>query len=102
MIDEVTKQKIIDTAQIVDVVSDFISLRKAGVDYIGLCPFHPDRRPSFHVSPTKNICKCFSCGEGGPPASFLMKLEKMTFPEALRYLARKYGIPIEEREESPE
>ena len=102
MIDEVTKQKIIDTAQIVDVVSDFVSLRKAGVDYIGLCPFHPDRRPSFHVSPTKNICKCFSCGEGGPPASFLMKLEKMTFPEALRYLARKYGIPIEEREESPE
>lgn len=102
MIDEVTKQKIIDTAHIVDVVSDFVSLRRAGVDYIGLCPFHADRRPSFHVSPSKNICKCFSCGEGGTPVSFLMKLEKMTFPEALRYLARKYGIPLEEREESPE
>lgn len=83
MIDEVTKQKIIDTAHIVDVVSDFVSLRRAGVDYIGLCPFHADRRPSFHVSPSKNICKCFSCGEGGTPVSFLMKLEKMTFPEAL-------------------
>ena len=102
MIDEFTKQKIIDTAHIVDVVSDFVSLRRAGVDYIGLCPFHADRRPSFHVSPSKNICKCFSCGEGGTPVSFLMKLEKMTFPEALRYLARKYGIPLEEREESPE
>lgn len=102
MIDEVTKQKIIDTAHIVDVVSDFVSLRRAGVDYIGLCPFHADRRPSFHVSPSKNICKCFACGEGGTPVSFLMKLEKMTFPEALRYLARKYGIPLEEREESPE
>ena len=73
MIDEVTKQKIIDTAHIVDVVSDFVSLRRAGVDYIGLCPFHADRRPSFHVSPSKNICKCFSCGEGGTPVSFLME-----------------------------
>lgn len=102
MIDEVTKQRIIDAAQIEDVVNDFVSLRKSGVDFIGLCPFHADRRPSFHVSPSKNICKCFACGEGGTPISFLMKLERMTFPEALRYLARKYAIPIEEHEESAE
>lgn len=102
MIDEVTKQKIIDAANIVDVVSDFVSLRRSGADYIGLCPFHADRRPSFHVSPAKNICKCFACDAGGTPISFLMKLEKLSFTEALRYLAQKYGIPIEEHEESPE
>lgn len=102
MIDEVTKQRILDAANIVDVVSDFVSLRKSGVNYVGLCPFHADRRPSFHVSPSKNICKCFACNEGGTPISFLMKLEKMSFHEALRYLARKYNIEIEEREETEE
>ncbi len=102
MIDEVTKQRILDTANIVDVVSDFVSLRKSGVNYVGLCPFHADRRPSFHVSPSKNICKCFACNAGGTPVSFLMKLEKMSFPEALRYLAKKYNIEIEEREETEE
>lgn len=100
MIDERTKQLIFDAASIVDVVGDFVSLRKQGASYIGLCPFHNDRRPSFHVSPAKNICKCFACGEGGTPISFLMKLEQMSYPEALRYLARKYNITIEEREET--
>lgn len=102
MIDEITKQRILDAANIVDVVSDFVALRKSGANYVGLCPFHSERHPSFHVSPSKNICKCFSCNEGGTPASFLMKLEKMTFTEALRYLARKYNIEIEEREETEE
>ncbi|KGN99200.1 hypothetical protein HQ36_01755 [Porphyromonas gingivicanis] len=102
MIDEVTKQRILDTANIVDVVSDFVSLRRSGVNYVGLCPFHADRRPSFHVSPSKNICKCFACNEGGTPVSFLMKLEKMSYYEALRYLAHKYNIEINEREETEE
>lgn len=102
MIDEATKQRIIDAAGIVDVVGDYISLRKQGTTYVGLCPFHNDRRPSFHVSPSKNICKCFACGEGGTPVSFIMKMEKLTFPEALKHLAKKYHIPIEEREENDE
>lgn len=102
MIDEITKQRILDAANIVDVVSDFVALRKSGANYVGLCPFHSERHPSFHVSPSKNICKCFSCNEGGTPVSFLMKLEKMTFTEALRYLARKYNIEIEELEETEE
>ncbi|GAD05360.1 DNA primase [Porphyromonas crevioricanis] len=98
MIDPVTIQKITDAAQILDVVSDFVSLRKRGASYVGLCPFHADRNPSFYVTPGKNFCKCFSCGEGGNPINFLMKLEQMSYTEALKYLARKYGIPIEERE----
>lgn len=100
MIDPITKQKILDTAQILDVVSDFVSLRKRGASYVGLCPFHADRNPSFYVTPSKNICKCFACGEGGTPLNFLMKLEQMSYTEALKYLARKYGIHIEEREQT--
>ncbi len=102
MIDKSTIQRIIESANIVDVVSDFVSLRKAGADYKGLCPFHADRRPSFSVSPSRNICKCFSCGEGGSPLHFIMKHEQLTYVEALRYLAKKYGIPIQEREETDE
>lgn len=102
MIDSRTKQQIIDAAQILDVVSDFVSLRRSGVSYVGLCPFHSDRRPSFYVSPAKNVCKCFSCGEGGSPIHFLMKHEQMTYTEALRYLAKKYHIEIVEREETDE
>ncbi len=102
MIDQRTVQRIIEAANIVDVVSDFVSLRKAGADYKGLCPFHSDRRPSFSVSPARNICKCFSCGEGGSPLHFIMKHEQLTYVEALRYLAKKYGITIEEREETAE
>lgn len=102
MIDQQTVDKILETAQIVDVVSDFVSLRKRGANYTGLCPFHNDRTPSFSVSPSKNICKCFSCGKGGNPVVFIMEHEQMTFIEAVRYLAKKYNIEIKERELSDE
>ena len=98
MIDRATVDKIIGAAQIVDVVSEFVTLRKAGVNYKGLCPFHDDRNPSFMVSPPKNICKCFVCGKDGTPASFLMEHEQITYPEALRWLAKKYNIEIVEKE----
>lgn len=97
MIDQQTIDRIIDTAQIVDVVSEFVTLRRRGVNYLGLCPFHSDKTPSFNVSPTKNICKCFACGEGGTPVGFLMKKEQMTFYEAIRWLGKKYGIEVEEK-----
>lgn len=97
MIDQATFDKIRDTAQILDVVSEFVTLRRRGVNYIGLCPFHSDKTPSFYVSPTKNICKCFSCGEGGDPVHFLMKHETMSYTDAIRWLGKKYGIEIEER-----
>ena len=87
-----------DAAQIVDVVSDFVTLRKRGVNYVGLCPFHDDKTPSFYVSPAKGLCKCFACGKGGNAVHFIMEHEQMTYPEALRYLAHKYGIDIKERE----
>ena len=98
MIDRATVDKILDAAQIVDVVSEFVTLRKSGVNYKGLCPFHDDRNPSFMVSPAKNICHCFVCGKGGSPAGFLMEHEQITYPEALRWLARKYNIEVEEKE----
>lgn len=102
MIDFETKNKIIEAAKIVDVVGEFVTLRKAGVNYKGLCPFHDDRNPSFMVSPAKNICHCFVCGKGGPPVSFLMEHEQMTYPEALRWLANKYNIEIMEKEMTDE
>ena len=98
MIDRATVDKILDAARIVDVVGEFVTLRKSGVNYKGLCPFHDDRNPSFMVSPSKNICHCFVCGKGGTPAGFLMEHEQMTYPEALRWLARKYNIEIVEKE----
>ncbi len=98
MIDQVTIGRIQDAAQIVEVVSDFVTLRKRGANYVGLCPFHEDRNPSFSVSPAKNICKCFACGEGGTPIHFVMKHEQMTYYEALKYLAKKYHIEIVEKE----
>ncbi len=98
MIDRATVDKIIDAARIVDVVGEFVTLRKAGVNYKGLCPFHDDRNPSFMVSPAKNICHCFVCGKGGTPVKFLMEHEQITYPEALRWLARKYNIEIVEKE----
>ena len=98
MIDRATVDKILDAAQIVDVVGEFVTLRKSGVNYKGLCPFHDDRNPSFMVSPAKNICHCFVCGKGGSPAGFLMEHEQITYPEALRWLARKYNIEILEKE----
>ena len=102
MIDRITTDKIMEAAQIVDVVSDFVTLKKAGANYKGLCPFHDDRTPSFMVSPAKNYCKCFACGKGGNPVGFIMEHEQMSYPDALRYLAKKYGIQIEERELTPE
>ena len=91
-----------DAAQIYDVVSDFVTLRKRGANFVGLCPFHDDKTPSFYVSPSKNLCKCFACGKGGNPVHFIMAHEQLSFPDALRYLARKYGIEIRERELSDE
>lgn len=98
VIDRETVQRIIDTANIVEVVSDFVSLKRRGANYIGLCPFHNERTPSFSVSPAKGICKCFSCGKGGSPINFIMEHEQMTYWEALRYLAKKYHIEIKEHE----
>lgn len=98
MIDRATVERIMDAAQIVDVVSDFVTLRRAGVNYKGLCPFHDDRTPSFVVSPAKGLCKCFACGKGGNAVHFIMEHEQLSYPDALRYLARKYHIEIQERE----
>lgn len=97
-IDRETVVKILDAADIVDVVSDFVSLKRRGANYIGLCPFHNERTPSFSVSKSKGICKCFSCGKGGSPVNFLMELEQMSYNDALRYLAKKYHIEIKEHE----
>lgn len=102
MIDRITVDKIIDAANIVDVVSDFVTLKRAGANYKGLCPFHDDTTPSFMVSPAKNYCKCFACGKGGNPVGFIMEHEQLTYPDALRWLAKKYGITIEEREQTAE
>ena len=98
MIDPQTIAKILDAAKIEEVVSEFITLRKAGVNRKGLCPFHNEKTPSFSVSPSKNIFHCFGCGEGGNSVNFLMKIEHLSYVDALKYLAKKYGIEIEERE----
>ena len=98
MIDRQTIQRILDASDIVEVVKEFVTLRKAGVNYKGLCPFHNERTPSFVVSPSKQLCKCFSCGKGGDVVHFVMEHEHMSYPEALRWLAAKHGIAIEERE----
>ena len=102
MIDKQTVAKILDAAQIVDVVSDFVTLRKRGVNYIGLCPFHDEKTGSFTVSPAKGIFKCFGCGKGGGPVHFIMEHEQLDYPGALRYLAKKYHIEIVEKEMTPE
>lgn len=102
MIDRSTINRITEAANIVDVVSEFVTLRKAGVNYKGLCPFHNEKTPSFVVSPAKGLCKCFSCGKGGNSVHFIMEHEQLTYPEALRWLAKKYHIEIKERELSPE
>ena len=98
MIDRQTIDRIIDAADIVEVVSDFVTLKKRGTSYKGLCPFHDDTTPSFSVSPTKGVYKCFACGEAGNAVGFAMKHEQMTYPEALRWLAKKYHIEIKEKE----
>ncbi len=98
MIDRPTINRIMDATKIEEVVSEFVTLKKRGVNYIGLCPFHNDSHPSFSVSPTRGICHCFTCGKGGNAVNFLMELEQMTYPDALRWLANKYHIEIQERE----
>ena len=102
MIDRPTINRIMDATKIEEVVSEFVTLKKRGVNYIGLCPFHNDSHPSFSVSPTRGICHCFTCGKGGNAINFLMELEQMTYPDALRWLANKYHIEIRERELSNE
>lgn len=98
MIDQSTIDRILDAAQIVDVVSEFVTLRKRGVNYIGLCPFHNEKTPSFSVSPSKGVCKCFSCGKGGNVVHFIMEHEQLSYYEALKWLAKKYNIEVKERE----
>lgn len=98
MIDRTTIDRIMAAADIVDVVKDFVTLRKSGTNYKGLCPFHDERTPSFMVSPAKQLCKCFSCGKGGNVVKFLMEHEQLSYPEALKWLAKKYGIEVRERE----
>ena len=98
LIDRLTIERIKDRADIVDVVSEFVSLKKVGVNYRGLCPFHNDHTPSFYVSPARRSCHCFVCGEGGDSVGFIMKHEQLTYPDALRWLANRYHIEIEERQ----
>lgn len=102
MIDKSTVDKILDTADIVDVVSDFVSLKRRGSNFVGLCPFHDEKTPSFSVSPSRQYCHCFGCGKGGSPVGFIMEHEQLSYPEALRYLARKYHIEVEEKEMTSE
>ncbi|MBP5196466.1 MAG: DNA primase, partial [Bacteroidaceae bacterium] len=102
MIDRATIAKINEAAQIYDVVSEFVNLKKSGAGWKGLCPFHDDRSPSFTVSPARNTCRCWACGEGGGPVTFLMKHEQISYPDALKWLAKRYGIPVVEKELTPE
>ena len=102
MIDRTTVDRVLAAADIVDVVGDFVTLRRSGANYKGLCPFHDEKTPSFMVSPSKQLCKCFSCGNGGNVAKFVMLHEQLTFPEAIKWLGRRYGIEVREKELSDE
>lgn len=102
MIDRAIIEKILDTAEIVDVISDFVSLKRRGANYIACCPFHDEKTPSFSVSPSKGIFKCFGCGKAGSAVTFIMEHEQLTYTEAIKYLGKKYGIEVQDREESPE
>lgn len=102
MIDRATVDRILDATRIEEVIGDFVSLKRRGANYLGLCPFHQDKNPSLSVSSTKQIFKCFACGKAGTAVSFIMEHEKMSYPEALKYLAKKYGIEVVEKEQSPE
>lgn len=101
-ISEKSVQQIYDTALVEEVVGDFVHLKRRGINYIGLCPFHHEKTPSFNVSPSKGIFKCFGCGEGGDAVQFVMKIENVSYPEALRFIANKYNIQLEEIAPSPE
>lgn len=102
MIDKATIDRIFAAANIVEVVGDFVTLKKKGINYQACCPFHNEKTPSFVVSPSKGLFKCFGCGKGGNAVTFVMEHENMTYPEALKYVARKYGIEVAEREQTPE
>ncbi|MEN8116428.1 MAG: DNA primase [Bacteroidota bacterium] len=102
MIDHATIERILDAADVADVVSDFVTLKKRGVNMLGLCPFHNEKTPSFTVSPAKGIFKCFGCGKGGNAVNFIMEHENLTYPEALKWLAKKYNIEVVEKEETEE
>ena len=102
MIPRETINQIMEAAHIEDVVSEFVTLRKKGSSLWGTCPFHKEKTPSFSVNPARNIFKCFGCGKAGDSVRFIMEHEHYSYPEALRYLAKKYGIKIEEREQTPE
>jgi len=102
LIPQSTIDRIVDAANIVDVVSDYVTLRRSGASYKGLCPFHDDKTPSFSVSPARGVCKCFSCGKGGNSVHFIMEMEQMSYVEALKHLAKKYGIPVEEEQMTDE
>ncbi|MDD4639524.1 MAG: DNA primase, partial [Bacteroidales bacterium] len=101
MISKNTIEKILDAAQIVEVISDFVALKRRGADYKACCPFHNEKTPSFSVSPSRGIYKCFGCGKGGNVVNFIMEHEQLTYVEAIKYLGKKYGIEVEESEERP-
>ncbi|MBF1071137.1 MAG: DNA primase, partial [Prevotellaceae bacterium] len=98
MIDRSTVDRVLAAADIVDVVGDFVTLRRSGANFKGLCPFHDEKTPSFMVSPSKQLCKCFSCGNGGNVVKFVMLHEQLTFPEAIKWLGRRYGIEVRDKE----
>jgi len=98
MIDSATIDRIFNVIEIVDVIQDFVTLKKRGANFLGLCPFHNEKTPSFSVSPSKGIYKCFGCGQGGNAVNFIMEHEHMTYPEALKFLAKKYNIEVVEKE----
>ena len=102
MIDRATVDRILEATRIEEVIGDFVSLKRRGANYLGLCPFHQDKNPSLSVSSTKQIFKCFACGKAGTAVSFIMEHEKLSYPEALKYLAKKYGIEVVEKEQTPE
>ena len=102
MIPQETVNRILDTAQIVDVVGDFVTLKKRGANHIACCPFHNEKTPSFVVSPSKGVYKCFGCGKGGNAVTFVMEHENISYPEALKIVAKRYGIEVEEREQTEE
>ena len=100
MIDRATIDRILDTARIEEVISDFVALKRRGTNYVACCPFHHEKTPSFSVSPAKGIYKCFGCGKAGSVVTFVMEHEQMSYVEALKYLGRKYGIEVKEKEET--
>src|SRR3989339_1046829 len=102
MIDQPTIQRIHDASEIIDVISDYVTLKRRGANHLGLCPFHNEKTPSFTVSGAKGIYKCFGCGKGGNAVNFIMDIEHLTYPDALKHLAKKYHIEVKEAEQTQE